>query len=133
MESADALAVAVGAVTHDQPDGGGDEGAVRQTGADAAGDEPADRVAERVHERRQCHRDDRAADDQPFATPVGVGDDHQLGYERGNEACCSDPAELCCGDASALLQGRQQGEHHHERTRECERAGVECLCCPHGQ
>ena len=97
-------------------------------GADAAGDEPADRIAERVHQGGQRHHDDRAVDHQPLAAAVGVRGDGDLGDQRGDEAGGGDPAELCGRDVGALLQGREQREHHHERTRDGECAGVERPC-----
>ena len=128
LQAADALSLTLGEVSHDQPDGGRGECAVRQAGADATGDEPADRIAEGIDQRGQRHRDDRAVDDQSFATTIGVRGDGDLGHQGSHEARSSDPAQLGGGDVGAVLQGREQGEHHHERTRNGESASVECLC-----
>jgi hypothetical protein len=87
-----------------------------------------DRVAERVHQGGQRHHHDRAVDDQSLTAAIGVRGDHDLGDQGGDEARRGDETQLCSRDVGALLQRGQQGEHHHERARDGECAGVERPC-----
>ena len=125
LEPTDLAAGSVGEAAHDQADGRRGERAVGEAGTDAAGDEPLDRIAHGVHHRRHGHHHDRAVDHQALTAAVGVRGDEGLGDERGDEAGRRDPSELRRADVGTLLQRREQGEHHHERGRDGERARFE--------